>query len=133
MNKKMITILLTCIGLAHAYNFDGTYTGNGKSIETIIINKSKVSLVSKCSSGRCKWTGAAVKSLRINDGNTLVLELAPLNNNGVSFYPTLVLTPTRDSQSIQAVMISYRSYSKGAIAESDDPGYGSYSEILTRK
>lgn len=133
MNKKVITILLACVGIAHAYNFDGTYTGNGKNIETIRINKGKISIVSNCSSGKCKWEGTAVKSLRINNGNTLVFELAPLSNDGVIFYPTLVLTPTHDSQSLQAVMITYRSYSKDALAESDDPGYGSYSEILIRK
>ena len=123
--------LITCQSI-YAYDFNGNYTGTGKGLIGIEINSKQVHAIARCSPANCDWKTNKISTL--NNGNTMIVELKPLESNDKTstLYSTIVLTPTNIPNKIQASLISYRQFA----SQTESTDYNSASSatvVLTKK
>ena len=135
-NKPKIYLIALCLITTsqsiHAYDFNGKYTGTGKSLIEIKISPKQVHAIAKCSPVNCDWRTNKIST--INNGNTMIIELKPLESDDKTstLYSTIVLTPTNIPNKIQASLISYRQFA----SQTESTDYNSASSatvVLTKK
>ncbi len=130
-NKLIIYFAGVCLMFAgrsiYAFDFNGKYIGTGNAIIELNISSNKVHAVAKCLPVNCDWTTNKISI--INNGNTMVVELNPLENQDKSniLYTTMLLTPTGMANKIQVVLVSYRKF----FYQTESSDYNSTSSAVT--